>query len=507
VASHSELSAFRRTFALLIALVVLPSAALSGFGVLAIINERAAVEKKLEDAWSGKLSSVSQRFAEVLAEAKEIPRTDGVELVGPNERRLSEAPFVIKDGRVETRDARLQNILTAMRGSLESQPAVFSAADLQGAVLLVKRTDPNGTVRGAKLSAEALQAVVDDLAHEQDAGEAAVRFELRPTKREVPDGLVGKLVSEVVQARREALSPAALAERVLPPPLDDFRLVALPMGQDPVTQASTRNRAIYVALLLVFYGTLAYGIVYTARSLYREAKLSRLKTDFVSLVSHELRTPLTSVRMFIETLALGRVKEPHQAQQVMEMLLRETERLSDLIERVLDWARIESGRRIYKRETLPVKDVIDAALAAFQTQRLNAAVELEVKVPAELPSVNVDKEAIAGAVLNLLQNAYKYGGDPKRVTVRARPEAKAVAIDVEDYGIGISPRDRKRIFDRFYRVDNLLTRKTEGSGLGLSIASRIVEAHGGRISVRSEVGQGSCFTVHLPKADPKETSA
>jgi two-component system, OmpR family, phosphate regulon sensor histidine kinase PhoR len=115
-----------------------------------------------------------------------------------------------------------------------------------------------------------------------------------------------------------------------------------------------------------------------------------------------------------------------------------------------------------------------------------------------LPPIVGDRDALAGAVLNLLQNAVKYTGNDKRIAVRARAEGRMVAIDVEDNGIGISPRDRKRIFERFYRVDNLLTRRTGGSGLGLAIAKRIVEAHDGKVSVRSEPGKGSCFTLHLP---------
>ncbi len=156
-----------------------------------------------------------------------------------------------------------------------------------------------------------------------------VRFALLPVPREAGEGLVNRLMSEVVQARANALGPPVLAERVLSPPLQDFRLVVLPTGEDPVARASTRNRVVYAVLLGLFYLTLTCGVVYTGRALYREAQLSRMKTDFVSLVSHELRTPLTSIRMFIETLALGRLKDPAQTQEVLQLLTRETERLSD----------------------------------------------------------------------------------------------------------------------------------------------------------------------------------
>jgi signal transduction histidine kinase len=306
-------------------------------------------------------------------------------------------------------------------------------------------------------------------------------------------------MSEVAQARANALGPQVLAERVLAPPLQDFRLVVLPTGEDPVARASTRNRAVYGVLLGLFYLTLTFGVVYTGRVLYREARLSRMKTDFVSLVSHELRTPLTSIRMFIETLALGRIKEPAQTQEVLQLLARETERLSSLIERVLDWSRIESGRKVYQRALMPAATLVDAAVAAFRAQRLDGGqVDFTVDVPEGLPSVDVDRDAVAGALLNLLQNAYKYTGTEKRIALSARRDGRWIDLSVEDNGMGIAAKERKRIFERFYRVDNLLTRRTEGSGLGLAIAKRIVEAHGGRISVHSEPGKGSRFTIQLP---------
>ncbi|HLM47241.1 MAG TPA: ATP-binding protein, partial [Myxococcaceae bacterium] len=152
----------------------------------------------------------------------------------------------------------------------------------------------------------------------------------------------------------------------------------------------------------------------------------------------------------------------------------------------------------YHREKLVVAQLVEEAVAAFRAQRMDSSVELKVEVPADLPLVEVDRHALAGALLNLLQNAYKYSGKDKRISVSAQAEGKWVALSVEDNGVGIAPRDRKRIFERFYRVDNLLTRKTEGSGLGLAITKRIIEAHGGRIVVHSEVGKGSRFTLQLP---------
>jgi two-component system phosphate regulon sensor histidine kinase PhoR len=197
---------------------------------------------------------------------------------------------------------------------------------------------------------------------------------------------------------------------------------------------------------------------------------------------------------------MGRVESPEQQQQILDMLSKETTRLSAMIEGVLDWARIESGRKSYDLKIVPVSVVAQAALDAFRTQRMGAKMSLDVQLPGELPDIEVDRDAIAGALLNLLQNAWKYSGDDKRIAFSACEEGTGIRIDVKDNGLGIPRSERRKIFDRFYRVDNLLTRTTEGTGLGLSIAQRIVRAHGGRISVESEPGKGSTFSVHLPAA-------
>jgi signal transduction histidine kinase len=166
---------------------------------------------------------------------------------------------------------------------------------------------------------------------------------------------------EAAEAREAALGPRELASLTLASPLQDFRLVARALGEDPVVRASTRNRIWYGVLLTLFYVTLALGVIYTGRTLYREAQLSRLKTDFVSLVSHELRTPLTSIRMFIDTLAMGRVTDPTEMQTVLDLLSKETTRLSGMIESVLDWSRIESGKKQYQRVVTPVSVIIETA--------------------------------------------------------------------------------------------------------------------------------------------------
>ncbi|WP_257453166.1 sensor histidine kinase [Archangium lipolyticum] len=499
----SVILSFRRTFALLIILVVLPSAGLSGFGVVAIINERAAVEKRLEAAWQGTLETLEEDLPAALR-ASDFELVEGKpRLMAPDGRLLStQDTFQVEGKEVRTADTELAAALQAVGFSSTHFPAVTSHFSLMvgGHAVLIAAERRGDVVHGVRLSQEAVEALLAERAESQVTSSEPVRFVLIGRQEPVGEGLMGKLAAEVAQARASALGPQVLADQVLPPPLQDFRLGVVPTGEDPVARASTRNRVVYVVLMALFYLTLTFGVVYTGRVLHREAKLSRMKTDFVSLVSHELRTPVTSIRMFIETLALGRVKDPAQTQQVLQMLTQETERLSTLVERVLDWSRIESGRKEYHPEIQPVAVVVDTAVAAFRAQRLEGDMQLTVQVPDALPPIQVDRDAISAALLNLLQNAYKYSGDDKRIALSVHSQGKWVGLTVEDHGVGISPRDRKRIFERFYRVDNLLTRKTEGSGLGLAITKRIVEAHGGRITVKSEPGKGSRFTIQLPVA-------
>ncbi len=504
-----EFLSFRRTFTLLIVLVVLPSAGLSGFGVVAIINERAAVEKRLEAVWARRLAVAQDEIRRQLDALVSTPTSTGLLLElrptepGAGPLLVSEVPFVVEQGQTRTADARLGAFVAGLGPELTAvpeRPVVFSIASTQGTLLVAAMRDRDRVV-GCQLSMRAVEAMVARAGALVTAGDAA-RLTLEPVQPEVPQGLLARFVSGVSGVRDSALGPRELASVTMPSPVQDFRLVAHALGEDPVAQASTRNRILYGVLLGVFYVALALGVIYTGRTLYREAHVSRLKTDFVSLVSHELRTPLTSIRMFIEMLATGRVKDAEEMQTVLDMLAKETTRLSGMIEAVLDWARIESGRKRYHLEPVAVDQVMEAAAGSFRTLRRGTPMDFTVEQAPSLPMVRVDVDAFSGALLNLLQNAFKYTGEHKHIVLRAVKDDGDVVFEVEDNGVGIPRRELKRVFDRFYRIDNLLTRATEGSGLGLSIAQRIAQAHNGRISVDSTVGRGSTFRIHLPAAHP-----
>lgn len=258
---------------------------------------------------------------------------------------------------------------------------------------------------------------------------------------------------------------------------------------------------VFGTLILALVGTTFIGVVATLAVLYREAHLARLQTDFVNKVSHDLRTPLTSIRMFVETLQLGRLKDPERQREALDIIASETSRLSNLIARLLDWARMESGKKSYEFRSEPVEAIVDAALRAVDPQRLQTGAELVRDVQAALPEVRADREAIVDALVDLLQNAFKYTGPSKRIVVIARRQGPTVALSVADNGPGIGGADQKRIFEKFYRGKDPLDRSIEGSGLGLAMVKHIVKAHGGRVGVASELGKGSTFTILLPASE------
>ena len=510
MARGDDVIGFTRIFVLFATLVLLPALFMSGFGVIAIVNERQADKQRRREAAEQFLRATEIRLVDTLNQGDHALR-DGLSNGRDPHAVVDEArqrgaaigawalfPAVAGSEVVAVEpftQPALQAELRSLSASARGNDAVHVSVDdptFAGVVSLQRLPDGRALVYAIDEGRlrEALPPSVDDL-----------RVYLRvdsPGAAPIPEALARLLTSEPVVVEE-------LVVRRLDAPFNRFTLVV-----EAPPSSSTTIVVVYIVLLVSFLVTLIAGVVITARLIWEETRLSRLKTDFVSHMSHELRTPLTSIRMFIETLKLGRAESPEEQQECLDLLAKETERLSEMIERVLGYARIKAGRRLFRQEDVDVKEIIDDVIDAFRahtvTQQDKGSLSLDTDIAPHLPPVHADREAVVEALLNLVGNAWKYTGLDQRILVFARPGRRGrILVGVQDNGPGLAKLEHKRIFERFYQARSLLSGKTAGSGLGLAITKAIVEGQGGRIGVESEPGAGSTFWIEL-RPSPKAPS-
>jgi signal transduction histidine kinase len=256
--------------------------------------------------------------------------------------------------------------------------------------------------------------------------------------------------------------------------------------------------AIYLAGIALIFAVTLLASYLLLRDVHREVETAEMRSHFVASVSHELKTPLTAIRMFAETLVLGRTGGAQTTSEYLQTIVNETERLSRLVDNVLDFSRIEQGRKIYRMQPTSLAEVVRSAARAMQYPLSQLGFTLTVSADNNIPSIEADADALEQAILNLLANAMKYSGDARQIEMRLGRAGGEACIDVVDHGLGISHEDRKRIFDKFYRVRSPENDLIAGTGLGLTLALHIVEAHKGRLEVSSEIGRGSTFSVRIP---------
>jgi signal transduction histidine kinase len=291
--------------------------------------------------------------------------------------------------------------------------------------------------------------------------------------------------------------------------LDDESYVYMPFYSDWRLSIRSRHRTpaqwaawnfkLNMTLSVLMTVALLSGIILALRAAQRQMRLSQMKTDFVSNVSHELRTPLASIRVFGEFLKMGRVQDEEKIREYGEYIETESRRLTQLVNNILDFSRIESGRKTYEFNETDPSSLVHYTLKTFDIQLKQRGFSVNLKEPnAPLPPVFVDGEAMSQALINLLDNAVKYSGEAHEIEIRLSHEGGFVNIAVRDHGIGLSREDQQKVFEKFYRVCTGLIHESRGSGLGLSLVKHIVEAHHGRVTVESEPGRGSTFTIHLP---------
>lgn len=251
---------------------------------------------------------------------------------------------------------------------------------------------------------------------------------------------------------------------------------------------------------------LVLGVALTRRAAARESRLAEMKSAFVSNVSHEMKTPVSVIQMYAEMMELGRARDPEKLREYSRAIQKESRRLGRFMEDILEYARLESGRREFSFARANVTQIVERAAEEFEPAALSSGCELQVECGREL-FAKVDAKALSQVIHNLLSNALKYSADSKEIRIVVREHAAQIAISIADRGIGISESEQSRIFEKFYRSESELVHNTKGAGLGLAIADHVVRAHGGRIAVSSKPGAGSCFTIFLPFSDARAAHA
>ena len=254
----------------------------------------------------------------------------------------------------------------------------------------------------------------------------------------------------------------------------------------------------YLVAVLLLLSTAFFGAYLLWRDMRRELRLADLRSQFVSSVSHELKTPLTSIRMFAELLQMKDPEGPGVELGYLGTIVGESERLTRLLNNVLDHSKIEQDRKLYRRKSTLLAEVGERAARAIQYPLEQDGFTLTVDVEDGLPPVSVDPDALEQAILNLLTNAMKYSGDSRDIDLRLGRENGHAVIEVTDRGVGVAAEDVARLTEKFYRVSSPENREVPGTGLGLALVEHMAKAHGGELRIRSVVGRGSTFSIHLP---------
>ncbi|MCJ7778740.1 MAG: HAMP domain-containing histidine kinase [Sedimentisphaerales bacterium] len=267
---------------------------------------------------------------------------------------------------------------------------------------------------------------------------------------------------------------------------------------DVFEKAASQRITIYIwtGVLVIVLIFIAAGIA--AQVVRKQIKLNKLKNDFIATVSHELKTPLASIRLLVDTLLEGNYKDQQQVTEYFQLVSKENERLTRLVDNFLTFSRMERNKQTFEMAETRPADIARAAAEAVKTKFNTGRCNFQVQIADNLPDIFADRDIMVTAIINLLDNAHKYSCDDKKIELKVFSENNLVCFSVKDNGIGMTHRQMKKIFDRFYQADTSLSRRAEGTGLGLSIVKFIVDAHKGTISVDSRPGEGSTFTVKLP---------
>jgi len=260
------------------------------------------------------------------------------------------------------------------------------------------------------------------------------------------------------------------------------------------------RKSFYFWTIVVLLIVLIFGAVLIVRTVSHEMGVLRIKSDFVSSVSHEFKTPLTSIRTLIERLQGGKVQDKAKMDQYISVIAQDTDKLTRLVGNILDFSKIEEGKREYDFVETDVAQLVSRLIQEFQKDEIRKDFLIRLLIQENIPKLTLDKEAFSQALINLLDNAVKFSPDKKEIHVHLSADEENIILEVKDKGIGIPQDEMDKIFEKFYQGKNALKRTVKGAGLGLTLVKHTVEAHGGRVSVKSKVGEGSAFSLIFPLA-------
>lgn len=262
-------------------------------------------------------------------------------------------------------------------------------------------------------------------------------------------------------------------------------------------EAADKKRFIYIWVTSIVIVLMISSTLLASKAVLKQAKLNKLKNDFIATITHELKTPLSSIRLFVDTLLENKCQSRQQETEYLQLISKENSRLSRLIDNFLTFSRMERNKQVFEMAQVSPVEIANSAAEALQAKFEKANVLFTTNIAKPLPIVKADKDAMTTVLVNLLDNAYKYSNQSKQIELKVYTQNSDVCFEVRDNGIGMTRRQMKKIFDRFYQVDTSLSRRAEGAGLGLSIVKFIIDAHKAKIDVESKIGKGSVFTVRL----------
>jgi signal transduction histidine kinase len=307
-------------------------------------------------------------------------------------------------------------------------------------------------------------------------------------------------VFEAIQAAHKSGPSFTLALGGPGQSLDEARLPGVKIDFAAVNAATIGldlGNSYYILSILLLSLNL-FGAYLLWRDTRRELRVAELRSQFVASVSHELKTPLTAIRMFGEILQTEKAVDAETHAECVDTIVNESERLTRLLNNVLDFSRIEHGQKSYRLESTLLSDVVAAAVKTMQYPLAEQGFDLKMEIDEDTPPVQADRDALKQAVLNLLTNAMKYSGESRDIALRLFRQNGNALIQVADRGIGIPAQEHSRIFEKFYRAAVQENLSISGTGLGLALVAHIVQGHGGTIQVESSPGVGSTFSICLP---------